>query len=338
MRTEDVVRAVALNDDGRNIRYIANVLGEAKSTVHDAISRFRQTGEYSRRQGSGRKRKTNMHDDRFMVLTALRDRGLPSSAISRQLRNIRGTYISSDTIRRRLGEQALNSRRPAACPALSPAHRTARLHFAREHINWTVEQWGRVLFTDESRFSLRSPDGRERVWRRQGERFAQCCISPRVPYGGGSIMVWAGVSSNERTELVLILNGAMTADRYINECLAEHVVPFAHYIGANNFCLMHDNATPHVARVVNEYLNEVNIQRFQWPARSPDLNPIEHVWDILGRRIRKREPAPETIPSLQIALLEEWNNISQEKIANCVQSLPRRMRDVIRARGGNTRY
>lgn len=335
MRPEEVAQAVALNDDGRDIRYIANFLGRARSTIHDAISSFRQTGEYVRRPGSGRPRVTNQRDDRFVILTALRDRGVTSNVVSRRLENIRGTRVSGRTVRRRLREQGLMSRRPAACPALLAAHRAQRLAFARDHRDFNDEDWGCVLFTDESRFCLRSPDGRERVWRRQGERFADCCISPRTPFGGGSVMVWAGISIEARTDLVIIENGALNANRYIEECLAEHVIPFAPFVG-DNFCLMHDNARPHVARVVNDYLDEMDIQRLDWPPRSPDLNPIEHVWDMLGRLVRNRQP--ETIRELRVTLLEEWGNIPQRAVANCVQSLPRRMAEVIRARGGNTRY
>ena len=123
MRSEDVARAVALNDDGRDIRYIANVLGRARSTIHDAISRFRETGEYVRRPGSGRARVTNQRDDHFITLTALRDRAVTSNVISRRLENVRRTRVSGRTVRRRLHEQGLMSRRPAACPALLAAHR-----------------------------------------------------------------------------------------------------------------------------------------------------------------------------------------------------------------------
>ena len=101
MRPEDVARAVALNDDGRSVRYIAGFLGEAKSTVQDAITRYRQTGSYSRREGSGRPRKTNRRDNRFISLTALRDRNITSTVLSRRLQNIRGVTASAETIRRR---------------------------------------------------------------------------------------------------------------------------------------------------------------------------------------------------------------------------------------------
>ncbi|KAJ4441837.1 hypothetical protein ANN_11696, partial [Periplaneta americana] len=188
------------------------------------------------------------------------------------------------------------------------------------------------LFTDESRFNLCSPDGRERVWRRRGERFSQCCISENVPYGGGGVMVWAGVCTDARTELVFVENGRLTADRYINECLADHVVPFGQFVG-DNFVLMHDNARPYIAHAVGDYLQEVGIHVLPWPARSPDINPIEHVWVMLGQRVKNRRPRSESLQELRRALGEEWELIPQEDIANQIESMPRRMDAVIQARG-----
>jgi hypothetical protein len=89
-------------------------------------------------------------------------------------------------------------------------------------------------------------------------------------------MVWGGISMEARTELVVVNGGAMTANRYIRDILEPHVVPFAPLIG-NDSILMHDNARPHIAQIVNEYLDTVQIHPMIWPARSPNLNPIKHV-------------------------------------------------------------
>ena len=79
---------------------------------------------------------------------------------------------------------------------------------------------------------------------------------------------------------------------------------------------MQDNPRPHVVRCVINYLQEVKIQHMEWPAMSPDWNPIEHVWDELGRRVRDRPARPEMLQKLKVALREEWENIDQNVIRN----------------------
>jgi hypothetical protein len=137
-----------------------------------------------------------------------------------------------------------------------------------------------------------------------------------------------------RTELVVVNGGAMTANRYIRDILEPHVVPFAPFIG-NDSILMHDNARPHIAQIVNEYLDTVEIHHMIWPARSPDLNPIEHVWDMVGRRVKVRTPAPANLRDLSAAVIQEWREIDQAVIQDLFEGMPRRMEIVIQPRGGN---
>jgi hypothetical protein len=143
--------------------------------------------------------------------------------------------ISAPTVRSRLKERGLSAKTPATGPRLTVGYRRARLKFAHQYVNRGHNEWKNVLFTDESRFSPRSPDGREKVWRRPGERYSQCCISPRTGYNGGSIMIWAGISLEAHTDLMFVEKGAMTAHRYeyILECVESHVVPYAPFIGDN---------------------------------------------------------------------------------------------------------
>jgi transposase len=113
--------------------------------------------------------------------------------------------------------------------------------------------------------------------------------------------------------------------------------PMRHLL-ARMFFFMDDNARPHMARIVVRYLEQVGIRLLPWPANSPDLNPIEHVWDFLGKRVRRRQLRPETLNGIRVALEEECVQIPQNYIASLIQSMQNRLRDVIRARGGNTRY
>lgn len=337
LTSADVAKIVALIEDGRSQRYVSRTLGIPRTTVQDAWNRYLETDSLVRRVGSGRKRATTAVDDRFILLNTLRDRRLSAVQIQHRLLTVRGVEISDRTIRRRLVEGGLTSRRPATGPRLLARHRRTRLQFARLHVNWTLRQWSDVLFTDESRFCLRAPDGRERIWRRRNERYADCTISERLSFNGGSVMVWAGISTEAHTDLIFVENGALNAHRYVEDILQETVVPFSHFIG-DDFILMQDNAKPHVARVVNEYLNEVGIRRVDWPSCSPDLNPIEHLWDELQRRVRHRPALPDTLQELRLALQEEFERIPQIYSTNLIESMPRRLNAVIQARGGHTRY
>lgn len=150
-------------------------------------------------------------------------------------------------------------------------------------------------------------------------------------------MVWGGISYEARTELVCIEGGSLNHIRYIEEILGEHVVPYAPYIG-EDFILMQDNARPHAARAVDEYLDRVGLTRMEWPARSPDINPIEHVWDMLGKRVRHHIPSPSNLHELRNVLKEEWDNIDQGEIQSLINGMNRRVIALMHARGGNTLY
>lgn len=330
-------RIVAALENGDGQRATSRRFNVSLSTVQRTYQRYQETGLLTRRAGSGRKKATTARDDRFIVLTSLRNRTLTAVNIRNHLHEVRNINISEWTVRRRLHSAELSSRTRATGPPLTRAHRVARLNFAREHLAWNLEDWSRVLFSDESRFCLTGSDRRVRVWRRRNERYAQACIAERLPFGGGSVMVWAGISSEAHTELVFVANGALNAHRYIEEILQDHVVPYMAFLG-DGAVYMQDNARPHVARIVSAYLNEVQIERLNWPPRSPDLNPIEHLWDEMGRRVRRHIPAPRNAQELRNLLLQVWEDIPQNTITNLIESMPRRMRAVINARGGNTRY
>lgn len=332
-----VAQAVLLTDQGRTQRDVAAILNVPRTTLRFALKRYRETGLYTRRPGSGRVRCTSARDDRFLILEVLRNRFLTAVEIKRRLQATRGIIVSERTIRRRLEERDLRAKRPARGPELERHHRVARLRFAREHVNWTTEQWSKVLFTDECRVALRAPDGRERVYRRRGERFLSITTRQTVSYQGGSVMVWGGVCSEARTELVIV-DRRLTAAMYIEEILQDHVVPFVDFIGREDFLLMQDNARAHTAGIVESYLTDVGVQKLPWPARSPDMNPIEHVWDMLKRRVRALPNPPETLRELKTVLVMVWEEISQIEIKNILQSMPDRMQAVINARGSNTRY
>uniref|UniRef100_A0AAZ3P6C1 Tc1-like transposase DDE domain-containing protein n=1 Tax=Oncorhynchus tshawytscha TaxID=74940 RepID=A0AAZ3P6C1_ONCTS len=196
----------------------------------------------------------------------------------------------------------MRARRPQVGVVLTAQHRAGVL-FAREHQDWQIRHWRPVLFTDESRFTLSTCDRRDRVWRRRGERSAACNILQHDRFGGGPVMVWGGISLGGCTALHVLARGSLTAIRYRDEILRPLVRPYDGAVGPG-LLLIQDNPRPHVAGVCQQFLQEEGIDAMDWPARSPDLNPIEHIWDIMSRSIHQRHVTPLTVQVLADALVQ----------------------------------
>ncbi|GFV29282.1 transposable element Tcb2 transposase [Trichonephila clavipes] len=135
------------------------------------------------------------------------------------------------------------------------------------------------------------------------------------------VLVYGGISTDGLTDLYIIRDGPLTARRYRDEILRPIVVPYAAAI-RDDFILMDDNCRSHRANLVEDFIFEEGIVRMEWPACSPDMNPIEHVWDALGRRVAGHQPPPQTLQELERALLEEWDRIPQLVINSLFDSMP----------------
>ncbi|GFU07181.1 transposable element Tcb2 transposase [Trichonephila clavipes] len=167
-------------------------------------------------------------------------------------------------------------------------------------------------------FSLSSDCRRQLIWRESGTAYRPENIQEKDRYPTCSIMVWAGIMINGRMSLHWVANGTMTGQRYIDEVLLPHVRLFRGAVG-DKFVFMDDNATCHRTIAVQDCLDSDGIQRLVWPARSPDLNPIENVWDALGRQVAGRNYPPTNKNTLIRALTEEWDKLPQELLDNVVQ-------------------
>ncbi|GFS54852.1 transposable element Tcb2 transposase [Trichonephila clavipes] len=263
-------RIIGKLEEGRSVTSVAAEFGIAHSIVSRLWRQFQTTGTAIRWFSSGRPRGTTPADDR------------------------------------RLHGGGLFARRPVRCVTLRPAHRRRRSLWCREHRNWRDNEWGRELFTDESRFSLSSDSHRILIWRERGSRNHPSNIIERDRYGGRGVLVWGGI----------MLEGAM----------------------GPQFLFMDDNAPCHRTVAAEQLLESEDIERMDWPARSPDLNPIEHVWDFLGRRLAARTLPPVTIRELRLALQDEWAAMPQQLIDTLILSMGRRCETCLAVRGDHILY
>ena len=335
----DRYRALGQLDAGRTFRQVAATFGTSVRTITNLRNRVRQTATAADRPRSGRPRVTTRRQDRVICLAHLRDRFLPATSTAAVTPGRNNPRISAPTVRRRLREANLNSRRPYVGAVLTPRHRRQRLAWARQHLCWTRHQWHQVLFTDESRFQLDVSDGRIRVWRRRNERYADVCVRQRDPWGGPSVMVWGGICHGGITLLVVLdiqagPGNGVTAQRYVDQVLRPVTVPF---LAAHpGMTLMQDNARAHTARLTTQFLQQNNVNVLPWPAMSPDMNPIEHVWDQMGYALARLNVRPRNVVELRQAVLQAWQNIPQFRIRRLIDSLRRRCTACINAEGGHT--
>ncbi|UYV84230.1 Transposase [Cordylochernes scorpioides] len=301
---------IGLKRAGWSIRQIAADTHLGASTVHRLWRRWLEQGNVAINRNAGATRVTSARVDRRILRQAVAAPQGTCTAILQHVQDTLDHSISTRTISRRLVANGLHSFHPLRRLPLTPPNRRQRLEWCRARSTWMTE-WHRVVFSDESRFCLSSDNRRVRVWRRRGERSNPAAIVERPSVRQRGIMVWGTIAYDSRSPLLRI-QGTMTAQRYVDDVLYQQ-----------------DNARLHTAHISQQALQDV--QMLPWPPYSPDLSPIEHVWDIIGRRLHAF-PQPRSEDELWQMVEREWRAIPQDAIRTLIDSLPRRVAACIAVR------
>ncbi|GFU64562.1 transposable element Tcb2 transposase [Trichonephila clavipes] len=309
-------RIIGKLEEGRSVTSVAAEFGIAHSIVSRLWRQFQTTGTAIRKFSSGRPRGTTPTDDRYIALQARRNRRQTAGEIARHTTQATGRPISRFTVARRLHGGGLFARRPVRCVPLTPAHRRRRSLWCREHRNWRDNEWGRILFTDESRFSLSSDSHRILIWRERGSRNHLSNIIERDRYGGRGVLVWGGIMLGSRTDLHIFDAGSVNGTRYCNEILLAYVRLFRGAMGLQ-FLFMDDNAPCHRTVASKQLLENENIER---------------------RRLAARTLPPVTIRELRLALQDEWAAMPQQLIDTLILSMGRRCETCLAVRGDHIPY
>ncbi|GFW21862.1 transposable element Tcb2 transposase [Trichonephila clavipes] len=213
-------------------------------------------------------------------------------------------------------------------------HRNMNATLLQQHLRSAT---GTTVSTQTVRNRLHGVGLRIFIWRDLAVGIILRSCTKVSDFAVGVVLVHGGISIDGRTDLYIIRDGPLTARRYRDEILRPIVVRYAAAFG-DDFILMDDNCRPHRANLVEDFLFEEGIVRMEWPACSPDMNPIEHVWDALGRRVAGPQIPPQTLQELERALLEEWDRIPQLVINSLIDSMPQRCSTLLAVRGNHTPY
>lgn len=238
------------------------------------------------------------------------------------------------TIKRFLNSVNLFAYTPSKKPRLTTKHIKIRKEISRSIIKMEEDKAKSIIFSDESKFNLRYSDGKSFVWRYPHERLETKNLESTVKFGGGSVMVWACFSFYGTGRLEIIEN-TMNSTYYV-DLLSRNLQASAIKMGLNEFIFQQDNDPKHTSKLAKEYFEENRIKVLPWPAQSPDLNPIEHLWDHIKRKVA--EKCPKNISQLKEFIKEEWCNIDLETCQKYALSFKKRALEIFNANGGHVKY
>ena len=337
LERDDRLRILTLRDAGLTYQQIANQLQISYRQVQYTC----QSQQATPKKAKGAKAKlSELEVDEVIqwISSSKRTRRLPYHRVVEELE----LPIKANALARALKKRGYSRCKALRKPPLTPANKRARLAWAFEHLNRTYDQWSRILWTDET-WITSGFHKRIYVTRKAGEELDETCLRTSPPRKRGW-MFWASFYKDYKGPCLFWEKdwGSINAERY-----REHIVPIIHgYIRLIErdeqlrLQLMQDNAPGHASRDTVQDLQERGIFPISWPAFSPDLNPIEAVWNLMKDWLDQFFPNDEQLSydQLREVVRAAWDALPREFLKELIESMKARCEAVINAEGGHTKY
>lgn len=322
------------HQEGKSCRQIARELHVAKSVVHDIITTHATTGSLLPRQSTGRPSITTRRENQVLRRVIKSRRHATTAEVTKEWSERIDKNVSSDTCRRRIHDLGYSFYRAKEKPLLTALQKKKRLSWGKRHRIWTLAQWKKVVYSDESKFTCCYGDHRNTVIRTSDEAFHPHCLKRTVKYPD-SLMVWGCMSSNGTGRLHFI-DGTVNAVKY-QEILQESLLPSLQELHPEGDAIFQEDGAPaHTAKTTKKWLQDRHITKLEWPSSSPDMSPIENLWGIMKRQVRKRKP--RTKSELKVVLQQVWDGITPQQCSQLTDTLPARILALIDAKGDVTKY
>jgi transposase len=317
------------------MREVAKIVGVSRGTVFNVKMRLFPTQKGHK---AGRPAVLSCQRKRWIVRKIITGQVDTAAEMRRHLLAMENVSVSVETIRNCLREAGLRSFPKAKKPLLRKRHVKQRLAFAKKYQHWTEDDWNRVIWSDETKVNRMGSDGRKWGWKTRGAKLQPHHVQPTVKHGGGSLVVWGCMSRHGVGNLVRI-DGGLNAELYC-KILEEDLAASVEFYGDSlaNFVFQQDNDPKHTSKLAQKWIADHSVEVLDWPAQSPDLNPIEHLWEYVKRKLADYDAAPTSMYALWERLEKEWSAIPASVCKDLISSMPRRVKAVLAAKGGYTRY
>lgn len=338
LNQEEKARILALHEANVGWREISERTGRSKSAIFALLQRAKKLPAGTVPPPTpvpGRPRKTTPTTDKLIRREIIKNPRMTALELKKAHPDLLGN-VAVRTIQERCQKHLhLPMRTPTKKPLLTKKMRQGRLAFAKQHQGWTVQDWRKVMWSDESTFQcgakrrgkLRRPAG--------ANKFDSRYIETTVKHPD-SVMIWGCFSGEQGCGgfYVLPKNKTMNSEVYI-QVLESHLVNIFDQHGCDFF--QQDNAPCHKSRKTMKWLQDNNVCVLEWPRNSPDLNPIEQMWGHMKRKLENMDTS--SVPHLVRSLRELWDNhMPLDYCQKLSDSMCQRVKDVLKTRGGHTKY
>jgi len=332
-------QVITLKDDGKTWAEVLDIMKNkydciiSKRACQNLVKKHKETGSIKDLPKSGRPRKLDVRTERVIRRICIKNRTWTSN----QIRATVAANVSRMTINRILLKYGLKYRIAKKKPLLNPKQRRARYEWAQQFQHWTVKQWRRVCFSDESIFKCFNNSHTIKIRRTSMEAYSPSCIVSTVKHGP-QVHIW-GIIGPYGAGPIKLVKENLNSLKYQTEILDNP--PINSVCNAIQFprkrgIFQQDKAPAHWSKSTKKYLSDRNVPLLPWPGNSPDLNIIENVWGHIGYKIREYQCT--TASDLFAKIQELWYNLGPEYFDKLYKSMPQRVRNVIKNRGGTTKY
>jgi len=269
-REQNRVKIVALKEEGLTLAQIINRTGSDRRTIQRVWKKFKKNGSYEDQPRSGRPTKLNDREKRKVAQILRKGEATNAEAIRKVAKAHHEIDVSRDTVARTLASFGYAARVKCKKPALTDKQKKERLAWARNHSTWTIEDWRKVVWSDETKFTLANSEGKEYVWVKKQKALKENAVIEKKKFGGGKVMLW-GCMTWEGVGIACKIDSTLDGELYSEILRGELMETIKYYkLDPDNIIFQQDNDPKHTSEDVKRWFRHPKSQHSGHEVAKPE--------------------------------------------------------------------